>query len=259
MKIEVHLLSHDDEPMLPWALRHYGRFATKIIVHDGGPLGKSSIFAHFFGAESKPWDTAGQLNDDLAAQLKNSCWRGTDADWVIVGDADELIYFPEGAVKTLNKYEGLGAAVIKPYGFEMFSDTFWPESFVKEVPIGQIYDHVRDGASDDEWYSKPILFTPSKVAESGFGVGAHEARMVMHNGYAIHVGRNFPKANNPQTWLLHFHQLGPIERVAKRYDETRLRLSSVNVRKKWGNFRPGIEHAKEKRDRILPSLRRVIA
>ncbi len=95
MNIEVHILTSQYSWILPWTLRHYCSFAQKVVVHDGGPdwseqaVNRQLCAAH--GAVWKVWDTAGQLNDSLAKRLKNECWRGTDADWVICADDDELI------------------------------------------------------------------------------------------------------------------------------------------------------------------------
>lgn len=247
MKVEVHILTHDAEPMTQWALRHYRTFASRIILHDGGP---SFTLESKSGVEVRRWDTAGKLNDEMAMELKNTCWLGTDADWVICVDADELIYFPGGAEKTLATYSRLGAAVIKPHGFEMFSEAL-------PAGPGQIYDEVRQGASDDKWYAKPVLFSPKLVAESGFGIGAHESRPVLRSGRSVYVGASWPKAN-PPAYLLHFHQIGPLEHVAARYDATRLRLARVNEIHGWGNFKPGVVHAQEKRDLITPRLQQVV-
>lgn len=248
-------------------LRHYCSFADKVIVHDGGPdwseHSTTRQLCECHGAQCLPWDTGNQLNDELAQNLKNTCWRGTDADWVICVDCDELIWFPpmagtnplthrEGSRATLEAYDRLGAAVIKPHGFEMFSDTL-PEL----GSHNQIYHAIRDGAPDDKWYAKPVLFSPRRVAESGFGVGAHESRAVLRDGRVLLVDGSYPKAY-PATYLLHYHQIGPAEFIARRYDETRARFSQVNIRRKWGNMTDGHIHVQEKRALIVPHLRRVV-
>lgn len=266
MKIEVHLLSHDDEPFLPWALRHYAQFATLVVVHDGGPkrladevieaeIRSKSIEVTDCSFKTVPWDTAGEMNDELAMDLKNRCWRGTDADWVVVADADELLHFPSGSKHTLDAYERLGAAVVKPHGFEIFSE-FWPEPDLH--PGQQITTLIQDGAPDDKWYAKPILFSPRRVVDSGFGVGAHHSRPVLLDGRALVVEDSFPKAD-PPTYLLHYHQIGPIERIGDRYDATTRRLSAINRTMGWGQRPAGVVHAQEKRDLICPFLRRVVS
>lgn len=255
MTLEVHVLTNDADWILPWALRHYGALGARMVVHDGGPDWRpdspTRLLCTCHGAEWRMWDTAGELNDDLAARLKNTCWRGTDADWVACVDADELLWASGGLNEILSVYEKRGAVVIKPHGFEMFAD---------EMPqdgCGQITAAIREGAPDDQWYAKPILFSPRRLRESGFGIGAHESRPVLRDGRAFFVGRDFPKAT-PPTYLLHYHQIGPLSAVAARYDATRKRLAAVNVRQQWGNFKAGLEHAQEKRAMIVPNLRRVI-
>ncbi len=254
MKVEVHLLAHDGEQMLEWSLRHYLSFAVRVVVHDGGPDGWSSITAKRYGAEARTWDTAGQLNDELAMKLKNECWLGTDADWVVCADADELLFFPKGAEHTLAKYSKIGAAMIKPHGFEMFSENWYEPS----QHAGQIYDHIKHGAPEDLWYAKPVLFNPRVVAESGFGIGAHEAEIMLKDGRTFRVGRNWPYAT-PPVWLLHYKHIGGLDRIAARYDATRARLAEVNVKNRWGNvLQTGMEHALHKRSLIMPTLQQVI-
>lgn len=251
MSCEVHVLAGLEAEMIGYTIRHYQTFATKIVVHvctqsnDG-----TRDVAESYGVDVRPWDTAGKLNDGMAAILKNTCWLGTPAEWVVCVDCDELLYFPTGAEVALASYTRTGAAVIKPCGFEMFSDTF-------PTTNGQIYDEVKMGARDDKWYAKPVLFSPRKVLESGFGIGAHESRPILKNGRSLYIGSDWPNPS-PPCYLLHFHQIGPAERIAARYDATRLRLSALNERHRWGNFAPGIQHVQQKRDYIIPRLERVV-
>ncbi len=255
LKLECHLLAHDSESFLHWAIRHWQMLGARVVVHDGGPSGGSTKIAESSGAEARSNDSAGQLNDELNREKKNSCWKGSDADWVTCCDADELLWWPEGMQRTLESYERLGAAVIKPHGFEMFSETWFDPS----EHTGQITDWVKYGAPDDKWYAKPILFSPKRVAESAFGVGAHESEPILKDGRRLKVDGKWPKAN-PPTYLCHFHGgYGPVEHVAKTYAENRKRLSAINVRMKWGNFEDPMKHAMDKRAAIMPNLRRVIA
>ena len=255
MKVITHVLTNNADWVLPWTLRHYRTF-SEVVVHDGGPnwdpASPTRELCAAHGATWMAWDTAGELNDDLARNLKNRCWVDTDADWVIVADADELLWFPDGADAAFSAYEALGAAVIKPYGIEMFSDS------MPDPGIGQIYDQIKNGAPDDKWYAKPILFSAKRVSDSGFGNGAHESRIVLKDGRAMNVGLNFRKSK-PACLLLHFHQIGSIEQVAARYDATRKRLAAINVQNNWGNVHDsGIVHACKKRAFILPNLRQVV-
>jgi hypothetical protein len=268
MKIEVHLLTHDGElgQMLEWSLRHYLAFADKVVVHDGGPMGKSADWIKVVErdglpifkcpVEVKPWETSGELNDDLARKLKNECWRGTDADWVIVADMDELVWSPLGMRRRLAQAREAGAAVLRPRGFEMFSDHWFDANDYASVT--QITDLVPFGSPDDKWYAKPIVFSPKLVADSGFGIGAHESRPVLKDGRVFHCGPDWPFAE--RLALLHYKSIfGGLERIAARYDATRKRLSAVNLRQGWGNVHDsGLVHAQKKRDLLLPGVTRVV-
>lgn len=249
--VEVHILAYNEERILPYTIRHYLTYADRVIVHDAYSTDATEAVSLAGGAEVAKWGLGGEVNDEEYCALKNSCWLGTDADWVIVCDADEMIYFPQDARATLETYLRVGAAVIKPHGFEMFSEV-WPTT------QGQIYDEIKMGAPDDKWYSKPLLWNTHLVEDSGLGMGSHESMPVLRNGDFLRCGKNwlFP---DPPCYLLHWHQIGPAQRIADRYDAIKLRMSRTNKAHGWGNFKPGMVHVQEKRDLIVPKLRRVIA
>jgi glycosyltransferase involved in cell wall biosynthesis len=250
VKVEVHILAYNEAEILPFTLRNYNTLAERIVVHDGGSMDETRNIARRWGAEVHHWDTSGQLNDQLAKELKNTCWHGTDADWVIVVDADEIVFFPLGVEETLRRYTHMGLPVVKLTGWEMFSFHY---------PKGskQIYDEVKQGARDDYWYGKPVLFRPAAVADIQYHAGAHGCRYRSQDG-VWHEGpgqRTTP--TDPPTWLLHCKHLGPVERIAERYDATRARLAEVNVANRWGNFDPGMKHAMDKRAAIMPKLEKL--
>ncbi len=252
MKVEAHLLCFNEADIIGYAIRNLKTFADIIIVHDAGSTDGTREICEAYGVYIKDWKIGGTLDDETNMNLKNECWKGTEADWVTVLDADEILYFPKGGRQTIETYQRINAAVIKAHGFDMYS-TQYPTT------EGQIYDEVKMGAPADKWYSKPVLFSPARVKEINFGIGAHEADPLLMNGHRLRVGPTWPKAN-PPTYLLHYHHgVGPIERVAARLDAKRQRLSDRNVAKRWGNFDKGEVHAKEKREGILQGLMQVVA
>ena len=96
MNIDIVILAYNEERMLPYMLRHYQTFARRIRVYDGRSTDRTRAIAMAMGAEVIDWDTKDCLNDQMALELKNSCWKGSDADWIGLFDADELLYFPNG-------------------------------------------------------------------------------------------------------------------------------------------------------------------
>jgi len=248
MSVEVHILCYNESDILGFALMHYGTFAERIVVHDGFSTDRSREIAREHGAEVVDFHSDG-VNDILFKQLKENCWKGTKSDWVVTADADEFIFFPEGSFHTLSAYEADGVAVVKPIGFEMFSDE------MPSIEKGQIYQQVTRGARDQKWYSKPILFRPALIRKLTFGAGCHTCWAELNDGTKISDPQT-PTA--PETYMLHYHQIGGIERIARRYAGQQSRHSQTNIKHKYGNFESPMKHARDKRALIEPRLEQVI-
>lgn len=249
-KVTCHILCFNESTILPWTLHHYATFCHSVVVHDLGSTDGSQLIALSAGAGVKQYDCRGEFDDRLNKRIKDEEWGGDDADWVIMADADELIYFPMGAEITLAAHAAARTPFIKPYGYEMLSDSM-------PVGEGQIYDEVKMGARDDYWYGKPICFSPKLVQAVEFSTGAHTVKARLKNGHTLSLEHGSP-ASFPPAFLLHFHHLGGIERIGRLYNENRARQSAVNKAHKWGLQEDGFIHAQRKRDLILPKLERVI-
>jgi hypothetical protein len=247
MEVEVHTLRYGDAWLVPYVIKHYLTYATKLVIHDAG--GGEWPIPDDPRIHVIPWDCH-EVNDLKYAELRNNCWKGSTADWCVVADLDELIYFPEGAEKSLGAYTRMGAAVIRPHGFEMFSETY-------PTTGGQIYDEIKMGAPDDKWYAKPILFNPKLVSDMRLGMGSHEADPVLHDGRRFHVGPKWPFAK-PPCWLTHWHHIGPEGDIAAKFDATKSRMCKENLANKWGNQEPGWKHVADKRAGIVPFLSQII-
>jgi hypothetical protein len=245
----AHILCYNEAEIIGYTVRHYRTYCSRVIVHDLGSSDGSQAKAVQEGASVTQHDCKGEFDDRLNKQIKQESWKNTTADWVIQADADELIYFPHGAKDSLANYESQGLAVIKPYGYEMLSDDF-------PTGPGQIYDYVKMGGRDDKWYAKPILFSAKRVAHMEFSTGAHTVETKLKNGRTLPDPQKF---TSPPAFLLHFHHIGGLERITRRYDENQKRHSAINKKMRWGNQEPAAKHALDKRNLILPKLERVIA
>lgn len=247
-KIEVHLVAYNEEEIIPYALRHYKTFASRIIVHDGGSTDRTKIICEEMGAEVVHWETGGQINDELLRILKETCWNGADADWVVMADADELVYFPRGVEATLKFYDRIQLSAARCRGFEMESPIF-------PTTTGQIYEEVNHGAPDDRWYGKPALLCPKRIKSIHYVHGAHECIVTLKNGRRVPNPR---VPTSPAVYLLHFKHLGSVDRVGDRYDGNKSRFSDVNKKHGFGWHGVGQVHAQQKRDFILKNRRKVV-
>lgn len=250
MKVVVHILARNEEQMLPYTLRHYRDFCAEIHLHDLGSTDRTLEIARSYGAIIHEHDSGGEFRDSLNTRIKNTCWHGTDADWVIIADCDELMHFPAGVRETLRSYDDQQVAVVNPFGYEMLSDVF-------PTGEGKITDYIKHGARDDHWYAKKVCFSPKRVASVSFGAGAHVTAATLHGGRQIALDTTTPKST-PACYLLHFHHVHAVEVIGAKYEAVIARLSAENRRYNQGVQRDGMGHARDKRRAIMAKLERVL-
>ena len=247
MRAEVHILCFNEEQILPYTLRHYATFCDKIVLHDAFSTDSSRVIARKYGAEVRDWHCIG-VNDLIAKRTKEEAVMNSKADWCGLVDADEFLYFPEGHYHTLSVYEADGVAVVKTRGYEMLSDVF-PDT------EQQIYDVVKHGAADQKWYGKPILIAPAKIKSLSFGAGCHQVWAKLKDGSSWD---DVQTPSDPPTLMLHYHHLGPVDRITRRYAGQQSRHSAENIKRKWGNYDAPAKHAMDKRVAITSKLVQVI-
>ena len=249
MILEAHIIAWNEERMLPWTLRHYSLLGFKIILWDSGSTDRTREIAAAAGIEVRDFKMDG-VNDQVLYQHKSTCWQGTKADWVVVVDTDELVYFPQPMPDLLASYELEDLPIVKLRGYDMLS---YYDPDPKGPPITR---QIIFGARGDEWYGKPALINPREIKSLLFGAGAHKVEnCILKNGKSYTVPAT---PTDPPAYLLHYHHLGPIERIAARYDLHRSRFAPVNRQYNWGNWEPGILHAADQRDKIVARLEQVL-
>jgi len=167
MKIEVYIMARNESRMIPYLMRHYGQFA-RVIFLEGNSTDNTIELATSLGAEVWHYDMPDELDDTLHVKIKNECWLGSTADWVMVVDADEFIYHPD----LVNRLSTIDSSIIIPTFHNMFSDVF-------PTTDGQIYDEVKYGTVDGGiWRSKPIIFKPGEIQSMNWHPGSHVASPV---------------------------------------------------------------------------------
>lgn len=206
MKIEVFAICYNEEVRLPYFLRHYSQFADIHIIDNYSTDNSMAICKG--KTELTKFDTKGELRDDVFILIKNSCWKDSKADWVIVCDVDELVYHPD-IFKILDNTK---ATIFQPRLFNMFSE---------KLPTGdgQIYDEIQYGSEDIR--RKMLMFKPKEIEEINFSPGCHVAHPT---GNVI--------INREDLIILHFQFLSR-KFTIKRYAEFSKRLSKTNRDNKW--------------------------
>lgn len=201
MHIEAYILAWNEAETIHLTVKHYRQFCSRIIIYDNFSTDNTREIAEALGCEIRPFGIAGVLDDKEYIKVKNSCWKGSDAQWVIVCDADE-IFIPPGLWNT-------DITIYKTYGWNVFSN---------DVPRAE-WSEITTGLHDKN-YSKLVCFNPKEIKEINYVYGCHEANPVGNISYS---NGSFP--------LFHYKHIGGAKRVADRHALYASRRSDFN--KRW--------------------------
>ena len=207
MNIEAYIITWNREDLIHFTINHYKQFCSKVILFDNFSTDRTRDIARELGCEVRLFGVNGSLDDSEYLKVKNNAWKRSQADWVIVCDDDEILYDSDLDGK-LYKARADGITIFKPQGYNMHSNDLPRETWLD----------INTGLKNDN-YSKWIIFDPKKVQEIGYVYGCHEAR---------------PKGTlvfREDLMILHYRDIGGIERLLKRHREYVERLSAIN--KKW--------------------------
>lgn len=229
MKYWVYMPLWNDEDLVRIVLKHY-ETADRIIFYDVGSTDSGPDIVRAAGREVRSFDKTDRLCDKTNINMKNTAWKEAkgQADYVIVQDTDELIFFadyPNDIIGALNQWKEkkvthssvVSIAVIMKDNelnatLQRLSANQHPSlSFrrgVREDPILQ-YENI--------WpylYDKPMIFSPDALDETNFAAGQHE--------WAPHFTRN-PVSPEVIPAMLHCRYLGQT-REFNRTKATRERI-----------------------------------
>jgi glycosyltransferase involved in cell wall biosynthesis len=219
MKIEAYLLTWNESDIIGLVIKHYQKFCDKVIIMDNYSSDNTCKIAESMGCEVRKFGT--QFFDDFEnMKCKNNCWKGSDADWVIVCDADEVLYFGDSlnpSFEDLASYlHGSPYHVYRPQGWQIMSD---------EMPVNDLLE-ITNGYEFNN-YSKCILFSPW-LLEIKFNPGAHRCNPIAPSGIEVDI------CESSSMYVLHYKHIGGVHRTIKRYAEYKKRLSRNNIKNGWG-------------------------
>lgn len=211
MKIEAYILVNNEEKLMPYIMRHYSKF-SHVILLDNNSNDRTIKIGHRMGAEIWKYQVPDEMNDKVNMDIKNNCWKQSQADWVIVIDADEFVYHPD----LIGFLEKTNATIIAPQWCEMYSEKF-------PTTKGQIYEEVKTGrVGHCHGHSKINLFRPSQIREMNWDAGCHNAKP---------IGNVIPLLEC-EIKTLHMRWLSK-EYVIARSQYTAKRMSAMNKKMGW--------------------------
>lgn len=172
MKIEAHIICWNEMAIAPFVMQYWQHAGVdRLIIHDNHSTdGSTELLQKYPFVEIRQFDSNGELNDYVLRDMKNNCWKGTDADWVFVGDFDEVPYCKRGLRKMLADCPHLG--IIQPCGYQLVSWQFPKTEFRRLL-------HYEDNVRLVPLYADKVnLFQPRWIKEINYGLGAHQCNPV---------------------------------------------------------------------------------
>jgi len=216
MRIEAYIICWNEAKILPWVLDYWlSAGIDKLIIYDNmSDDDTMSIINNYpMIIEVRHFATGGLFDDYRHAEIKETCWRGSDADWVFVGDCDEVLFTP-GRLKDFLKDVEL--PILQPCLYQMVAWAL-PSDYLRPAQQGYLllhqYQEIRLQCLGP---NKVNLFQPSRVTEMNFGLGAH--RCDPYNG-----DKHVPIIFNPDLSWFHIKNLG-VEYLLQRNAELYARL-----------------------------------
>lgn len=193
MKITLVTLCYNEEDIIPFVVEYWKKMFTdgielSVIVYDNESTDNSVVMLEEFPfVEIRKYKSDG-CNDFLLRDIKNNGWKGTDADWVIACDMDELVFAPnlKESLETIN------------------ADVIWPRwyigastEFPKYVPSVLLHTQ-RPMWNKFNFGNKAIIFNPKTIKDINYGIGCHTCNPIRYDG-------NKPIISNEDSDIYCFH------------------------------------------------------
>ena len=219
--VHGYFLCYNEEYILPHLLKYYSSICDKIYILDNESTDNShDIIKSFNNTEIISWNSGNEVRDDLYLELKNNVWKQSRgiANYVIVGDADEILYH-----LNMNKFleESLinGYTIFKSEGYHMIGDKDLILSSTDSL-LELVTDGIK-GSSND----KLMLFNCNEITEINYSPGCHNANPTGNVKYY----------NTSELKMLHYKYLGLNDFIPKQLIRGK-RLSEINKRNGWGSY-----------------------
>lgn len=230
MIVEAHTLTWNEKDKLRIWCNHYRKFADRLFVWDFG-CGDGSIrmvrrtFPH---VTIRDFTHPGGLLMENGLKWKNECWKGTDADWVILTDSDEWLYHhsPRAYLEQILTQTDIG--ILRTIGFNLIS-LFPPHTLEKAIwmvkegtrlpaiieyikEAGRVRETLEDGlkvwgASFHRGYSKPCIFRPDALKD---------CQWANSGGHTLRRGKGPAPICASEFLLFNGRRLGTIEAIQQR-------------------------------------------
>lgn len=207
--ITLFTMAYNEGVFLQYMIDHYRtRFPNcHIVLYDNESTDDTKKIALSNNCEVRLFETENQIDDEKIRILKNTCWKNSNTDWVLICDVDELLDVTE---QQLKKEENLGSTIIRSEGYNLVNMN-------EDLNFANIKYGKRATS-----YDKAYLFNSKYIQDINYNHGSHCCNPL-----------GLIKYSDDAYKLLHYKYLN-IDYHIKRNQYTFNRLSQINKKHGWG-------------------------
>lgn len=226
-KVHVYIICWNEIDILPFCVDYWKCFAERVIVYDNGSDDGTLEFLDKF----KPWievrhfDSEG-VDNEAYLRIKNNVWKESrgKADFVSVGDTDELLFSPV-LDEELDYMKDNNMTICGPRQYSLLGESF--PQYEDGKLIHELVQRARLQPSNHTYKNvsgKIMLFNPNEIEEINYKPGCHytdiKGNVKLYDGnkiFCIHTNKGF----------------GADYRIA-RYRQLQKRRSPNDIKKGYG-------------------------
>lgn len=219
MNIDVYTLCWNEMAILPFIIEAWKRFARHVYVFDNGSTdGSIEFLKKYDWITVEHFGKASEKSNSQNSNIKNTKWKGSDADYVVVCDLDECIVGKD-VLKTLEDCKKRGATIVETDWFNFIN----PENKIPQYEEGKTLYEVSPYAVYDK-KPKTLIFDPKKITSINYGPGAHRCS----------PKGTVKKLKSEDIFVHHINNCLCLDYRLNRYKIQNARLSAEDKRRKWG-------------------------
>ena len=218
MNIDVYTVCWNEMAIIPFCIDYWKRFARHVYVFDNGSTdGSVEYLKQYDWITVQPFGNKDCKQNLENSRIKNEKWKGSDADYVVCCDIDELI-IGNNIKEKFEECKKTGYTIIEFDWLSLVSEV------KPEYEDGKYLHEISPKVLDHGNCCKTMVFSPKDIKSIGYSVGAHKCT---------------PKGNVKKTFLkeiycLHINNSLSFEYKLQRYKLQSQRLSKEDKKKKWG-------------------------
>lgn len=172
-----------------------------ITVIDNMSTDRTADIALDNECEVRFFNTNNQMDEKTLMDIRNNCWKQSEAQWCLVVDTDELV-----DVTTDYLTDAWLGNIVRCKGYEMFGTE---EDIIETLTQG----------CESAGYCKPVLFRPNEIEQINLTPGSHDANPKTRAPFLLQWETKYPRNMYHTKWRSWSNGIERARLLAKRRSE----------------------------------------